>query len=245
MTTTAPPIDPALESLRDSWLSRWPDALAAWSKFTKLSEPRWCLTPEDEKEHQLADSFAMIRLTDQAVVVSLTRVQSFHVEDFAVEVLAHEIGHHVYCPGSLLEHGRMLARIRRGLPTKEHRAPLIANLYADLLINDRLQRDSGLNMAGVYQALVKGSADRLWTLYMRIYEILWGLKKGSLATGPIDKLIEGDAQLGARVVRSYARDWLDGAGKFAALCLPYLLEDDGQGMRELLKGWLDTESAGH
>ena len=29
--------------------------------------------------------------------------------------------------------------------------------------------------------------------------------------------------LGARLIRSYARDWLDGSGKFAALCLPYLL----------------------
>jgi hypothetical protein len=244
MTATAP-VAPDLEALRDAWLGRWPAALAAWSKFTKLSEPRWCLTPEDETEQQLADSFAMIRLTDQAIVVSLPRVQSFHVEGFAVEVLAHEIGHHVYCPGSLLEHGRTLARIRRGLPTKEHLAPLVANLYADLLVNDRLQRDAGLNMAGVYQALVRGATNRLWTLYMRVYEILWGLPKGALATGPIGEVLEGDAQLGARLVRSYARDWLDGAGKFAVLCLPYLLEDEGQGVRELLRGWLDTESAGH
>ena len=42
----------------------------------------------------------------------------------------------------------------------------------------------------------------------------------------------------------YARDWLDGAGRFAALCYPYLLEDDGQGIRELLKGWHDTKNAG-
>ena len=176
MTTVAPPVDPALEALRGDWLRHWPAALAAWSKFTRLSEPRWCLTPEDEKEQHLAESFAMIRLTDQAVVVSLPRVRAFGVERFAAEVLAHEVGHHVYCPGSLLDHGRMLARIRRGLPTKEYLAPLVANLYADLLINDRLQRDVGLDMAGVYRALVNGPGNRLWTLYMRIYEILWGIR---------------------------------------------------------------------
>ncbi len=37
--------------------------------------------------------------------------------------------------------------------------------------------------------------------------------------------MEGDAWLGARVIRVYARDWLHAAGRFAALVLPYLAED--------------------
>jgi hypothetical protein len=246
---TAPSAEPAaasdLEELHATWSARWPEALACWSKFTRLSEPRWCLTPNDEKRHGLAGSFAMIRLTDQAVVVSLAQVKERGLERFAVEVLAHEIGHHVYCPASLLDQGRMLARMRRGLPTREHLAPLVANLYADLLLNDRLHRQAGLDMAAVYRALAGGPADRLWALYMRTYEILWSLEKGALAAGRVDDRIEADAQLGARLVRSYARDWLDGAGRFAALCLPYLLEDDGQGVRKILKGWLDTEACGH
>jgi hypothetical protein len=270
MTTATAPTPADLDALRDAWARQWPDALATWSKFTKLSEPRWCLTAADEKRQSLADSFAMIRLSDQAVVVSLPRVRAAHVERFAREILAHEIGHHVYCPASLLDQGRMLAHMRRGLSTKEHLAPLVANLYADLLVNDRLQRDAGLDMAAVYRELVgAGSANRLWTLYTRIYEILWSLPRGSLATGLKDLpqagaaptgetpapgkaaevitagRLEGDAQLGARLVRSYARDWLDGSGKFAALCLPYLMEDEGQEVRRLLRGWLDTERAGH
>jgi hypothetical protein len=234
-----------LRTLQRAWLDQWPAALALWSKFTKLSEPRWCFTEADEKANGLAESFAMIRLTDQAVVISLPHVVAGHVEKFALEVLAHEIGHHVYCPASLLDQGRMLARIRHGLPTLEHLAPLVANLYADLLINDRLQRDARLDMAGVYQALGGGSANRLWTLYMRIYEILWGRPKGTLAAAAPEAALEGDAQLGARLIRSYARDWLDGAGKFAALCLPYLLDDNGEGVRKVLKGWLDIEKPGH
>ena len=236
-----------LALLRDLWLARWPAALALWSKFTRLSEPRWCFTPEDEKREGLSASFAMIRLVDHAVVISLRQIAEQGLQAFALEILGHEIGHHVYTPADLSDHGRMIARMRWGLPGKEHLASFISNLYTDLLINDRLQRSAGLSMAKVYEALGEkstDSADRMWTFYMRIYEILWSLTKGTLAAGRIDERLEGDAHLGARLIRSYAKEWLDGSGRFAALCLPYLLEDEGQAMQKLLRGWRDTENAG-
>ena len=186
----------------------------------------------------------MIRLSDQAVVINLAQIEAAHLERFGLEILSHEIGHHVYAPADLTDNARMIARMRWGLPTKEHLAPFIANLYTDLLINDRLQRSGGLSEAGVYTALVGASSDPLWTLYMRIYEILWSLQTGTLTHGKLTDELEGDAHLGARLIRSYARDWLDGAGKFAALCLPYLLEDDGQDMQKLLKRWRDMQNAG-
>src|SRR5205814_5336109 len=68
--------------------------------------------------------------------------------------------------------------------------------------------------------------------------------RGEIAGGKIDARLEGDTQLGARLIRSYAREWLDGAGRFAALLLPYLLEDSGQDVDRLLRGWLDTRGAG-
>src|SRR5207248_7108024 len=138
-------------------------------------------------------------------------------------------------------------RMRRALPTREKLAPVVANLYADLLINDRLQRSGGLDIAGVYRQLKQdpsAAPGRTWTLYMRMYEILWSLQRGELAEGDSDARLEGDAQLGARLIRSYAREWLDGAGRFAALILPYLLEDSGQDVDRLLRGWLDTRCAG-
>ena len=134
------------------------------------------------------------------------------LERFPLEVMGHEIGHHVLAPADLTDQARLIARIRRGLPTKEHRAGFVANLYTDLLINDRLQRSSGLGMAAVYQALGGGSTEPLWTLYMRMYEILWRLQTGTLAKGELSDQLEGDAHLGSRLIRSYARDWLDGAG---------------------------------
>lgn len=241
----------SLETLRQQWEAAWPAALACWSRFTKLTLPRWCFVEADEEREGLSDSFAMIRLNDQAVVVSLRKAVEDGVENFPVEILAHEIGHHIYVPGNLLDHGRMLARVRRGLPDREMFAPLIANLYADLLINDRLQRQAGLDMAGVYKAIRVPEQKPLWQFYLRTYEILWSLPRGTLAQMPSDakqaESIEADAGLAARVVRSFAKEWLPGAGKYAVLCLNYLLQDpdtDPKRLCRLLGGWCDTLGAG-
>src|SRR6185295_11926206 len=143
---------------------------------------------------------------------------------------------------SLTEHARMIARMRWSLPTVEKQAPVVANLYTDLLINDRLQRSAGLRIADVYRAIASpGGGGAVWALYTRIYEILWSLERGSLGGGKTDDRIEGDAWLGARLVRSYARDWLDGSGRFAALLLPHLLED--QKSAKLIEKLLDTQNA--
>jgi hypothetical protein len=234
-----------LSSLRDQWLRVWPDSLALWSRFIQLHEPKWCFTQAEEKREQLSGSFAMIRLIDHSVVVSLRQVAAEGLSRFAREILAHEIGHHVYCPADLTDNARLLARIRHGLPTMEHWAPMVSNLYSDLLINDRLQRIAELDIAGVYQQLNAGSQARLWRLYMRIYELLWTLPKGQLAHGDCDSRMHQDAQLGARLIRSYARDWAGGAGRFAALCLPYVTQDDEEQISRLLVVWNDTRCAGH
>ncbi|MBI5031013.1 MAG: VWA domain-containing protein [Chloroflexi bacterium] len=233
-----------LESMRDDWHHHWQTALEIWSKFTRLRPPTLCFDDKQAASEGLTSSFAMIRLTDQGIVVNLGMIRAQRLEAYATEILAHEIGHHVYCPSNLTDHARMIARMRWALPTKEQLASFIANLYSDLLINDHLQRSANLKIADVYRAIVQKTDNRMWTLYMRIYEILWRIEKGKLATGKIDDKLEGDAQLGARLIRSYAKDWLDGAGRFAALCLPYVLEDNGQEIQQLLKALRDTENSG-
>ena len=262
-------MDNAIQILQAQWAAHWPAALAAWSRYTRLSEPRWCLSNPEAKREGLTESFAMIRLNDQAVVVNLAEIKRLGLGQFAEEILAHEIGHHVYCPADLSDNARMIARLRRGLPGVERLAPMVGNLYTDLLINDRLQRSARLRMADIYRRLADAAGaaktpDRLWTFYMRTYEILWGIQRGSLATGfagfsawaakatpaevaartESETQIEGDAQLAARVIRVYARDWLRGASRFALLALPYLLNDGDQTTEKILKPWRDTDAAG-
>jgi hypothetical protein len=242
MPPTSFPSSLSLELLRRVWEDAWPTALAVWSKFTRLRAPRFCLTHDAAGKEGLSGAFAMIRLEDQSIVVSLPAVIESGVDQFAVEVLAHEIGHHVLAPATVSEHARMIARMRWALPTVERHAPMVANLYTDLLINDRLQRSAALRLAEIYQVLgTRESTGAVWALYMRIYEILWCLERGRLGGGKADDRLEGDAWLGARLVRSYARDWLDGSGRFAALLLPHLLDDARSA--GTIERWLDTRNA--
>ncbi len=238
-------------TLLERWRAAWPPALALWSPWLRLGEPSLCGLSVEAAKEGLNGSFAMIRLVDQRVVVDLEQVCAYGLEDYAREVLAHEIGHHVLAPASVTDQFRLLARIRAGLPTLEAHAPMVANLYADLLINDRLARQDGLRMADIYRRLravlpptppplpAASAKDRarkeeavgehlaqgsLWQLYMGIYEELWQLDPGDLGGGTTE-LLRADAWLGARLVRVYARDWLRAAGSFAALVLPYLVAE--------------------
>lgn len=223
-------------ALIDRWRAAWPQALETWSKFTRLRDARLCESKIEAAEEGLTGSFAMIRLADQSVVIDLETVRAIGLQDYAVEILAHEIGHHVLAPGSATDQYRLLARMRRALPTLEHHAPMIANLYTDLFINDRLQRQASLRMADIYRLLDKSNDSKkesskeskqanVWTLYLRIYENLWKLDKGSLGGASDDERLNTDAWLGARLIRVYAGDWMNGAGKFATLLLPYIVED--------------------
>jgi hypothetical protein len=214
------------EALAERWRAEWPGALEVWSRFTRLRPPRLCLTRQQATDEGLSGSFAMIRFSDQAIVVSLPEVRAQNVADYALEILAHEIGHHVLAPANLTNHARCIARMRRALPTVEAQAPMVANLYTDLLINDRLQRAARLRMHEVYRKLAPEEPSRLWKLYLRIYEIGWALRRGELGAPFKDDRIEGDALLGMRLIRSYASDFVRGAGGFAALLLPYLLDEE-------------------
>lgn len=232
--------------LAERWMAAWPEALQAWSPYTRLKAPRLCSSTAEARAEGLRGSFAMIRLSDQAVVVDLEGVAEYGIEDHAVEVLAHEIGHHVYAPASVTEHLRCLARMRPALPSLLASIPLVANLWTDLLINDRLQRSAGLAMD---QVMLKVMAPRegqpprppVWRLYARSYEILWGMRAGSLAGPWLPDDIDADARLVARLVRHHARRWMDAAVRFAGILFPYLYDD---AVEHGLEIWEDTRDAG-
>jgi hypothetical protein len=207
--------------LAEEWRSHWPRALRTWGPFITLHDPTMFGSTAAAANAGLTGSFAAFSLYDHEVMIDLAAVRALGLEDLPLEVLAHEVGHHVLCPADLTDKGRLLVRVRRGLPGLEEHAPMIQNMYADLLINDRLLRSRGLRMAEVYRR-VRGATDPLWTFYQRIYEILWALPAGALAAGEVDPAMEGDAQLGAKLARVYATEWLSGAGGFAALCRRYL-----------------------
>jgi hypothetical protein len=178
----------------------------------------------------MAGQIAAIRLNDQMVMVNLHQVRSLQIEDHALAILAHEIGHHVYVPGNLSDNARMFAAMKPvlfGLPTQA--VHLAANLYGDLMINDRLQRRANVDVAAVYRRLRDLSQEETsetWRVYTRTYEHLWLLPSGTLAPSPISAEMNADALLIARLIRHYAARWLGGARRFACILYPYLQADE-------------------
>jgi len=234
--------DKISRDLKEKWLARWDEAVKIWSPYVQLRTPTLCSTREGELSQGLTGSFAMIRLTDFSVVVSLAQIHELGLDDFALEILAHEVGHHVYTPADLTDSARMIARIRRAIHGYETQAPMIGNLYSDLLINDRLFRENSLRMDKVYLAVKSGTADKFWDFYMRAYEILWALPRQTLTVSEVEPETEGDAILAARLVRNFARDWLSGAGEFAAICYRYLLETKSPS--DKINSWMDSVEPG-
>lgn len=237
-----------LAPLEQSWRAAWPDALAAWSPYTMLREPVFLESNKQAAEHGMAGEIAAIRLSDQAVMVNLESVQRQHLEGHALAILAHEVGHHVFVPGNLTDNARLFIAVKRmleGLP--EEAAHLVANLYADLLINDRLQRSAGLEMAAVYRRLRQDDGgSRVWQLYTRAYEHLWRLPAGTLCGGQVSDETEADAMLIARIVRAFGGEWLRGARRFAAIVYRYLAEDEQERRQQTFAevGLQDTKGAG-
>src|SRR5262245_38548849 len=184
-------------------------------------------------------------------MVNLEVVNASHLADLALPVLAHEIGHHVYVPGNLTDNARMIAAVKPVLfGLAEYTAHLVANLYGDLLINDRLQRRAGVDIAAVYRTLNQEAAgaetSRVWKVYTRTYEHLWRLPPESLSPPGVTPEMNADAALIARLIRHYAAEWLRGARRFACILYPYLQADQQDQKAEtfIVLGLEDTRCAG-
>lgn len=230
------------------WKDQWSPSKKIWSDFVKLREPQWCLSSKAAAEEGLTGSFAMIRLNDHRIVIDIEKVVEYKIGPYALQILAHEIGHHIYTPANLYDNAILQSRIRWGLGDLEDRAPMVANLYEDLLINDRLHRFQDLDMAIIFQKINIGNTfSKLWMLYMRSYEYLWKLKRGTLGTAKNlhSEEIDADASLVASLIRSYSKNWIEGGGRFATLLYPYLVEEEEYKKgRASLQRLLDAEEAG-
>ncbi|WP_199422018.1 hypothetical protein [Actinotalea solisilvae] len=209
----------APDPLAARWLEAWPRALAAWGRPTRMHPPTL-----HEEAVTGAGSFAWFSCTDVEVHIDLADVRRRGLEDHAVAALAHEVGHHVLAPGDLLTAARIAARVRLGLVDADRLVGVVANLWADLLINDRLQRRAGVEVLALYRGLgLPRPDDRLFQLVGRTYELLWELPRGEL-TRPDGDVPHDAAHLCARLVRAYARDPVGGAAGFAALVRTTLAE---------------------
>ncbi len=212
--------------LAASWGAAWPHALAAWGPSVRMSPPRFVVDGP-----AVAGMFAWFDLADVRVNIDLREVARLGLQDCAVAVLAHEIGHHIMAPADLATTARLTERCRRGLVDHDHRAAEMANLWNDLLINDRLARLSGLDMAAPYRS-GSSTPPAYFAVFLRTCELLWQLPRGELTQVSADQ--DTDAALLARHARVFARDPVAGAGGFAALMRKHLADNIVGGCRVLV-----------
>jgi len=240
-----------LASLKTEWTAAWPAAVDVWSRYTQLRDPVYFESDTEAKAFDMAGQIAAIRLLDHGIMVNLKTIRDKDLGQFAVPILAHEIGHHLFVPGNLTDNARMLGAIRRVLGQVSADVPhFVANLYGDLQINDRLQRRHNIDIAGVYAAINAEKINKpsvVWQIYTRIYEHLWSLKPGSLC--PMTELpfeMEADAFLCSRLIRFFAGNWLQGVRRFTLVMRPYILEDEKERRAQnfVLAGLSDTKGAG-
>lgn len=214
--TGARPVD--VEAVAARWRAAWPDALAAWGRASRMHAPVLHTTDAPD-----VGSFAWYDGQRVEVHVDLADAVGRGLADHAVAVLAHEVGHHLLSPVDHRTRVRVAARVRAGLVDQDRLVGPVANLWSDLLINDRLQRTGGADVAAVWRALGPPT-DPLMALVLRADEILWRLPRGALCgDAAVD---ESAAWLCARLVRVYARDPVGGAGGFASLVRTTLAQHD-------------------
>ncbi|GAA3812435.1 VWA domain-containing protein [Cellulomonas soli] len=201
-------VDPALVG---RWEQAWPQALGAWGRTSRMHAP---VLHADADLDGSAPSFAWYDTATVEVHIDLAQVARLGLGDHAVAILAHEVGHHLLAPADRRSAVRIAARVRAGLVDLDDQVSGVANLWTDLLINDRLQRRAGVDLAAVWRTLGPPH-DPVMALVLRACEILWGLRRGALA-GPAP-VGEDHANLLAKLVRAYGRDPVAGAGGFASL----------------------------
>ncbi|TGM42453.1 VWA domain-containing protein [Leptospira biflexa] len=225
------------------WESKWNEALKLWSDYVKLTPAKFLFSEDEEKEEGLTASFAAIRLKDHRVLLSVKQIKSYQLEDYALEILGHEIGHHVYCPGDLADQAKLIYITNLAMPRLNHLTSMIVNIYEDLFINDHLKKQNHLRMEEVYQKLGK-QKDPFWNFYMRTYELLWALPSSTLTEGSLSDQIQSDAALVSRMIRNFPNDWAKGMFDFASICFPYFFGENNQINSNSIKILMDTIDAG-
>ncbi|MEK8227577.1 hypothetical protein NKG05_17880 [Oerskovia sp. M15] len=146
-TTAGTPTSPGL---RDRWLAAWPDALAAWGSTPGCTRP-CCTTATTARRGVL------IRMVLDRGRRGAHRPRRRDREqpreprrgDPRARGRAPRAG-----PGDLTTSARIVSRVRDGLVDLDQHAGTMANLWCDLLVNDRLQRRA----ASTWQRSTRSSA---------------------------------------------------------------------------------------
>lgn len=169
-------------------LERWHRALGRWSSAVTLRPP----TPVEP-----GGPIAFIDLVDRQTRVDFARLSELGLEHCEEALFAHEVGHHIRYPHTLIRARQHLRFLRGelsalaqawGLPEVAAAAAAgrhdgLLNLLYDLLINTALRRWYEAEFIALYRTLSQDGAEPIFGFYLALYEALWYLPEGALV-GP-------------------------------------------------------------
>lgn len=173
--------------MSDGRLARWQRALSRWSGAIALRPPRPTAP---------GGPIAYIDLLDRQTRVDFDRLARLGLAHCEEALFAHEIGHHIRYPHTLVR-ARQHARFLRGELTAlasawglpglaaaalEGRHDGLLNLLYDLLINTDLRPWYEVEFIALYTTLSAGGDDPIFGFYLALYEALWYLPDGALVS---------------------------------------------------------------
>jgi len=197
-------------------LPHWRPCLDLWGYGIDLSEPTALETPGE---------LAYIDLKDRKTKVNYGWIERLGLGPEIRTIYAHEIGHHIRYPHTLVRSAKLAQKQRELLAflmdkhlegrDRKKASPkhfdFLLNLFLDALINDELWRERKLPLPRVYQKLLQAipNPSAVYSFYMALYEALWKLEPGHLVTKEISSELgrakkdwRDDASLLARDLRS-------------------------------------------
>ena len=204
---------------------KWNDLLSFWNN-PRLNNPIYS---------EEFDEIAWFDFRDHQTRVNKKNLEEMIGERHKEIILCHEIGHHVLIPHS---QGFALSLINEAYKATKsaEKAKLIENLFDDIIVNTFIARksiDRKQQLVEAYQDLLaykastqKKGVEKLFDVYMRVYEILWQLNPGTL--GKHNSGFEQDAQEIASIINhqifNYST-WPNKIRKFSKIIEKYIEED--------------------
>ncbi len=210
---------PTAESLNQCWQT----ALKFWSAFPRsFPAPQLHTDPQQLLELNLSHDLARVHLRSGSVLLNGLRLKEAGLLTKLPLILVHEAGHLLFSPASLLVQRKSLEILQSHLPNAIPELPHLANLWQDLLINQRLYQTHQTDLISLIKALCPAQPTPLWQWVLRGYEYLWHLEPGNLIVPSDDPCLEADASDLADLVDSFHKNDLSGLAGFAQLCKTYL-----------------------
>lgn len=172
--------DPRSPRVSAALSAGFPPACESWSPFLLLGPP------VDDPEQQ---AIAQINLGTRLISVNGSRIEADGLLDCVEALLAHEVGHHIKYPGSLVVDARLRLMERPLVPFPGYS---LVNVFTDLLINERLGSKHRDAFVRIYRAstcterfLATWEQDPAFVFALSLYEALWRLPPGAVL-GPIE-----------------------------------------------------------